>query len=108
MPATTYNPLSFAVHVSWSRLCQPFRVIFRSSCPRMERILIGSAGLRIVARRVPSGERSTDHRLSFGVIANRVSSEPRPFRGSREVIIACLRSSLGSAIAHRVEGDLAH
>ena len=57
--------------------------------------------------RVPSGERSNHQWPSFESISKRASSRPRPCNGSRVVMITCLRSSIGSAIAHKSEEDRA-
>src|SRR5438046_10749130 len=62
---------------------------------------------RVAAIREPSGE-SAVHQYAFGSRSNRASSEPRPFKGSRAEMIACLPSSVSSAIAHNSDGDLAH
>src|SRR5947208_11759034 len=43
---------------------------------------MGPSALRVAAIREPSGE-SAVHQYAFGSRSNRVSSEPRPFKGSR-------------------------
>src|SRR5439155_4569800 len=39
-------------------------------------------------------------------MSKRASSSPRPLIGSKAVMVICLRSSLCSAIAHKLEGGL--
>src|SRR6266567_4607658 len=68
---------------------------------------MGPPGVLVAAMRVPSGERDVSQRSSFGPRAKLMSSEPLPLKGSRVVMISCLRSSVGSAIAHSSDGDLA-
>src|SRR5947208_15313901 len=68
---------------------------------------IGPSALRVAAIREPSGE-SAVHQYASGSRSNRVSSAPRPFKGSRAEMISCLPSSVSSAIAHNSDGDLAH
>src|SRR5437764_15186041 len=68
---------------------------------------MGPSALRGAAIREPSGE-SAVHQYAFGSRSNRVSSEPRPFKGSRAEMISCLPSPVSSAIAHNSDGDLAH
>src|SRR5437667_261211 len=61
----------------------------------------------VIAKWRPSGEGAV-HQYAFGSRSNRVSSEPRPFKGSRAEMISCLPSPVSSAIAHNSDGDLAH
>ena len=65
---------------------------------------MGPSALRVAAIREPSGE-SAVHQYAFGSRSNRVSSEPRPFKGSRAEMISCLPSPVSSAIAHNSDGD---
>ena len=68
---------------------------------------IGPAELGVAANRLPSGERSSHQLFAFGSTANRVSSPPSPFNGSRVMTIASLRSSLGPASTHKPDGTRA-
>src|ERR1700687_4853590 len=68
---------------------------------------MGPAKLGRAAKRVPSGEMFTLQLPSGELRANRKSSGPRPFVGSKADTANCFPSSVGSPIAHRSDGDLA-
>ena len=68
---------------------------------------MGPAKVRVMATRVPSGERSRYQFSSFSGRAGRKSSRPRPVEGSRTETVNCLPSSVGSPITHGPEGALA-
>src|SRR5207245_6724581 len=104
MPATANKLLPSAAQLKASRLLQPFTWISRITSPRREKMVIGPEALRVAAKRVPSGDRS-NHQLSWlGSTANRVSSGPRPFNGSKAVTTAGLRSAVDPAVAHKSDG----
>src|ERR1700751_4898656 len=70
-------------------------------------MLIGPARVGRATNRVPSGERFKHQRSELELSANRNSSGPRPFVGSKAETANCFPSWVGSPIAHRSDGDLA-
>src|SRR5215471_17505337 len=73
---------------------------------------MGLIGLRARTSREPSGERSHKSRWSppkpvSSPIGKRASSEPRPFTGSKAVMVISFRSLVVSATTHNLDGDLA-
>ena len=102
----TNNPRASGIHVEPFKLRHPFTRISLLTSPCSDKIWMGLFGLRTNTNCLPSGESASDQSFTFGSSPIRATSAVLPFNGSKAMLIACLRSSVRSAIAHSLDGDL--